>query len=57
MMERLQASGNGAGQPGRAICVETIKKLKTMEGVRGIHILSGGKEAMVPELLAAAGLS
>ena len=57
MMERLQASGNGAGQPGRAICVETIKKLKTMEGLRGIHILSGGKEAMVPELLAAAGLS
>jgi methylenetetrahydrofolate reductase (NADPH) len=57
MMERLQASGNGAGKPGRAICVETIKNLKTMEGVRGIHILSGGKEAVVPELLAAAGLS
>ncbi|MGD0651835.1 MAG: methylenetetrahydrofolate reductase, partial [Verrucomicrobiia bacterium] len=57
MMKRLQASGNGAGKPGRAICVETIKKLKTMEGVRGIHILSGGKEAVVPELLAAAGLA
>ena len=57
VMERLQASGNGGGKPGFALCVETIKRLKTMEGVRGIHILSGGKEAVVPELLAAAGLS
>ncbi len=57
VMERLQASGNGGGKPGFALCVETIKKLKTMEGVRGIHILSGGKEAVVPELLAAAGLA
>ena len=57
VMERLQASGTDAGRPGWAICVETIKKLKTMEGVRGVHILSGGKEAVVPDLLAAAGLS
>jgi methylenetetrahydrofolate reductase (NADPH) len=57
VMERLQASGSDAGRPGWAIGVETIKKLKTMEGVRGIHILSGGKEALVPDLLAAAGLS
>jgi methylenetetrahydrofolate reductase (NADPH) len=57
VMERLQASGNGAGKTGWALCVETIKRLKTMEGVRGVHILSGGKEAVVPELLAAAGLT
>jgi methylenetetrahydrofolate reductase (NADPH) len=57
VMKKLPAAGNGAGKIGRALCVETIKKLKTMEGVRGIHILSGGKEAVVPELLAAAGLS
>jgi methylenetetrahydrofolate reductase (NADPH) len=57
VMKKLPAAGNGAGKIGLALCVETIKKLKTMEGVRGIHILSGGKEAVVPELLAAAGLS
>jgi methylenetetrahydrofolate reductase (NADPH) len=57
VMEGLPASGSGARGPGWALCVETIKKLKTMEGVRGVHILSGGKEAVVPELLAAAGLS
>ena len=57
VMAKLQASGNGGGKPGFTLCVETIKKLRTMQGVRGIHILSGGKEAVVPELLAAAGLS
>ena len=41
---------------GVAACAATIKKLKAMDGVRGVHILSGGKEAMVPEILAAAGL-
>ncbi len=57
VMERLRTSGDGGGKPGFTLCVETIKKLKIMEGVRGIHILSGGKEAVVPELLAIAGLS
>ncbi len=57
VMKKLPAASDDAGKTGRAMCVETIKKLKTMEGVRGIHILSGGKEAVVPELLAAAGLS
>jgi len=53
----LQAPSSGSRSPGWAICVETIKKLKAMDGVRGVHILSGGKEAVVPDLLAAAGLS
>jgi methylenetetrahydrofolate reductase (NADPH) len=57
VIQKLQASGNGGGKAGWALCVEIIKKLRTMEGVRGIHILSGGKEARVPELLAAAELS
>jgi methylenetetrahydrofolate reductase (NADPH) len=57
VMQKLQASGNGGGKAGWEICVETMKKLRTMEGVRGIHILSGGKEGRVPELLTAAGLS
>jgi hypothetical protein len=56
-MKELPAAGNGAGKIGRAMCVETMRKLKTMKGVGGIHILSGGKEAEVPELLASAGLS
>jgi methylenetetrahydrofolate reductase (NADPH) len=58
IIERLKKAGADAAQKkeGIAICVETIKQLKALEGLRGIHILSGGKEALVPEILAAAGL-
>jgi methylenetetrahydrofolate reductase (NADPH) len=59
VVERLKASGHDGAQKkeGLAICVDTIKKLKAMEGLRGIHLLSGGREVVVPEILAAAGLA
>ena len=58
VIERLKKAGDDGAQKkeGLAICVETIKQLKALEGLRGIHILSGGKEALVPEILAASGL-
>jgi methylenetetrahydrofolate reductase (NADPH) len=63
MVERLKAAGDAAGsskenmaKEGMAICIETIKKVKSIEGVRGIHILSGGKEHLVPEIIKKAGL-
>jgi methylenetetrahydrofolate reductase (NADPH) len=58
IIEQLKAAGSEEAQKkeGLAICSETIKKIKDMNGIRGIHILSGGKEAIVPELLAASGL-
>jgi methylenetetrahydrofolate reductase (NADPH) len=58
VIERLKAAGtNGPQQKeGLSICIETIKKLKGMEGLRGVHILSGGKEGVGPEILLAAGL-
>lgn len=58
VVERLKAAGNNGAQKeeGLTICVEMIKKLKEINGVRGIHILSGGKEKVVPEILAASGL-
>jgi methylenetetrahydrofolate reductase (NADPH) len=58
VIKRLKAAGDSNAQKkeGLAICVETIKKLKEMDDLRGIHILSGGKEKAVPEILAAAGL-
>jgi methylenetetrahydrofolate reductase (NADPH) len=59
VMERLNAAGDREAQKkeGLTICVETIDKLKSMKGLRGIHLLSGGKEATVPAILSAAGLS
>ena len=58
LIERLKAAGGEDAQKkeGLAVCAETIKKVKDMNGVRGIHILSGGKEATVSGLLAASGL-
>ena len=58
LIERLKAAGSKEAQKkeGLAICAETIKKVKEMNGIRGIHILSGGKEAVVPELLSESGL-
>jgi methylenetetrahydrofolate reductase (NADPH) len=59
VIERLKAAGDEAAQKkeGLSLCVETIKKIKAMDGVRGIHILSGGCEGSVPEILSASGLS
>ena len=59
VIERLKSAGDREAQKreGFAICVETIGKLKAMIGLRGIHLLSGGKEALLPEILTAAGLS
>jgi methylenetetrahydrofolate reductase (NADPH) len=58
VIEWLKAAGNDEAQKKEelAICIETIKTLKKMDGLRGIHILSGGKEKVVPEILAASGL-
>jgi methylenetetrahydrofolate reductase (NADPH) len=58
VVERLKAAGDEEAQKkeGIKICVEIINTVKGMKGLRGIHILSGGNEAVVPEVLSAAGL-
>jgi methylenetetrahydrofolate reductase (NADPH) len=58
IIERLKKAGNNGAQQqeGLAICSETIQQLRGMAGLRGIHLLSGGKEALVPAILDAAGL-
>jgi len=55
IIERMEKAGEAEAQKkeGRAIFSETIQNLKTIKGLRGIHILSGGKETQIPELLAA----
>jgi len=59
VVERMRDAGDAAAQKkeGLAICTEIIAKLKATEGIKGVHILSGGREAVVPELMTAAGLS
>ncbi|WAC07783.1 MAG: methylenetetrahydrofolate reductase [Thermodesulfobacteriota bacterium] len=55
VIERLKAAGDEKAQKkeGLAICREVIKKIRGMKGLRGIHILSGGKESVLPELMVA----
>ena len=59
IIERLRSAGSADAQKkeGVAICVEIIGKIKNMSGLRGIHIMSGGKEQLIPEILSASGLS
>ncbi len=58
LVARLKAAGNGDAQEeeGLKFCAEIVGKLKGMKGVRGVHILSGGREKLVPRLRAAASL-
>jgi methylenetetrahydrofolate reductase (NADPH) len=58
IIKRMESAGNEDTQKkeGISICVEVIKKIKGLNGVKGIHILSGGRENTVPEIIAASGL-
>lgn len=58
VIKRLKDAGDPAAQKkeGLTICKEVIQEIKSLKGLRGIHILSGGKESLVPEVLAASGL-
>jgi len=53
IIERLKSAGDRQAQKkeGLAICVEIINKLKNMNGLRGIHVISGGKEETLPDIL------
>jgi methylenetetrahydrofolate reductase (NADPH) len=56
VIQRLQKASDPAAE-GLAICVEMIAKLKKIDGVRGIHILSGGCEAAAGKIVEKAALA
>jgi methylenetetrahydrofolate reductase (NADPH) len=57
-IKRIKDAGDSKEQKktGIAICVETIRKIKEMKGLSGIHIISGGKEDIINEIISEAGL-
>jgi methylenetetrahydrofolate reductase (NADPH) len=57
-VQRIKDAGTPEDQKkmGIAICVETIKKIKGMKGLSGIHIISGGKEDTISYIISDAGL-
>ncbi len=58
VIDRLKAAGDEQAQKkaGLAVCLETIDKIRNMQGLRGIHILSGGREEVLPDIFKASGL-
>jgi methylenetetrahydrofolate reductase (NADPH) len=54
IIERIKAVGDLDAQKkeGLAISAEIIRKVKDIKGLRGVHIFSGGNEAVVPEIMA-----
>jgi methylenetetrahydrofolate reductase (NADPH) len=50
-------NASDAAQEGLAMAAGMASQLKTVPGVRGIHILSGGCEALAGEVIKAAGLA
>lgn len=54
IIRRLQEAGDEESQKkeGLSICMKIIKTVKEIKGVGGIHIFSGSKESMVPEIIA-----
>jgi methylenetetrahydrofolate reductase (NADPH) len=58
VIERMSSAGDEETQrrEGISICVEVIKEIKGLDGVKGIHILSGGRESSIPEIVAKSGL-
>ena len=51
------AKAPDAAKEGLAICVENAKRLRTITGVRGIHILCGGAEETAQQIIQDAGLA
>ncbi|MFC1839562.1 methylenetetrahydrofolate reductase [Thermodesulfobacteriota bacterium] len=58
VIERMKSAGDEDAQKkeGISICVEVIKEIKGLDEVKGIHILSGGRESLIPEIIAASDL-
>ena len=58
VIERMNSAGDEEAQrkEGISICVEVIQEIKGLDGVKGIHILSGGRESSVSEIITDAGL-
>jgi len=56
MLDRLRQPTNGSN-PTVAMASELIAKIKAIPGVRGIHLLTGGAEALTGSIIASAGLA
>ena len=56
LLKRLEAAGDKAEEEGVQIALELIEKIKTKQGVHGLHIMAVGWEEIVPRIVREAGL-
>lgn len=56
ILKRMEKAGDGAAEEGLTIALELIEKIRTKQGVNGLHIMAVGWEEIVPRLVTEAGL-
>lgn len=56
IIERLEKAGEGSAEEGVQISLELIEKIKAMQGIHGIHLMTIGWEEIVPRIVTEAGL-
>jgi methylenetetrahydrofolate reductase (NADPH) len=56
LLKRMEKAGDGAAEEGLTIALELIEKIRTKQGVNGLHIMAVGWEEIVPRLVTEAGL-
>jgi methylenetetrahydrofolate reductase (NADPH) len=56
LLKRMEKAGDGASEEGLMIALELVEKIRTMQGVNGLHIMAVGWEEIVPRLVTEAGL-
>ena len=60
VIDRLRGAPPGRGnqaREGKRICVEIIREVMDIEGVRGVHIMAYRQEELVPEIVDESGLA
>ena len=56
LLNRMEKAGDGAAEEGLTIALELIEKIRTKQGVNGLHVMAVGWEEIVPRLVTEAGL-
>lgn len=56
LLARMEKAGDGAAEEGLTIALELIEKIRTKQGVNGLHVMAVGWEEIVPRLVTEAGL-
>lgn len=51
VIERLHKAGNDAGSAGMEIAIETIKRIRVLGGVNGVHLMPLGWESALPAII------